>query len=140
MTFWRYVGDGALHGSLAQYDRDIVRELGNTDLSGAWALQQPTAAATSLHVVEIQSVAGGTSVSTEGIPPSGPKARWSFFLQREGGEWKIVYDTFTAAALGNYVQTQVQRRIDPVAEEPSPEALAAADRAVARFRAVALEP
>jgi hypothetical protein len=137
-AFWSYLAEGTLPAARDQYDVDVVEAVGDADLGGAWALQQFLTSSNRLHIVDVKPAAGGTSVVAEGIPSSGPKLRWSFFLRPEDGQWKIVYDTFTASALGYFVETEVQRGIDPSPTEPSPEALAAADRAVARYRAAAL--
>ena len=141
-SFWRYLEAGAFPAALDLYQQDVIETIGDSDLGGAWALQQSNASATQLHVVDLDAISRGTLVLAEGIPATGPKSKMSFLLRREDGEdgrWQIVYDTFTASALRYYVQLRTQRRVDPSAKQPSPEALAAADRAVARFREAALE-
>jgi hypothetical protein len=138
LTFWRFVGTGAIPATYQLYDPEVTATLGEADFAGALALQQGTASALTLRVYDIEPVGQGMVVLAETLHEDGPNA-WSFFLRREGLNWQIVYDTFTASALAGFVQQEVQRRIDPDAEKASPEALAAADRAVAKFRQAALD-
>jgi hypothetical protein len=137
LAFWRYVGKGALPAAHGLYDEEVAATVGE-DLAGALAQQQATAAASFLRIYDVESAGGGMVVLAETLPENGPKMQWSFFLKRTEARWRIVYDTFTAAALSYYVQQEVQRRIDPNAKSPSPGALNAADRALAEFRKAAL--
>jgi hypothetical protein len=137
VAYWRYVGTGALPAAYELYD-DRIASVFDDELAGGLALHQATVAATDFRVYEIEETTRGTVVLAESFPDKGPKSQWSFFLRRSGQRWQIIYDTFTANALGYYVQREVQQRIDPDAQKPSREALDAAEGAVARFRKAAL--
>jgi hypothetical protein len=136
--FWRYVAAGALPAALPLYDERITLAVGPATFGGTFDAQQETAATTKLNIVEVESIGRGALVFAELIPTAGAKSQTSFFLRRQQGRWRIVYDTFSARALTAFVQQQEQRRIDPYAKRASPRALRAADGAAARFRAAAL--
>jgi hypothetical protein len=122
------------------YDQRVVTGTGTATFGGTLASQQATASTMAMNVVDVEPIRNGMLIFAELIPPAGPKTQTSFFLKREDGRWRIVYDTFTANALAVFVQQQEQRRIDPNAKRASTQALRAADGIAATFRAVALEP
>ncbi len=138
IDFWRYVGTGALLPAQALYDEEVAAAVGEY-FGAALAAQHPTASGLELHVYDVERTSQGTIVYAEALAGDGNKGQWSFFLRREAGRWRLVYDSFTAGAINFYVQQQVQRRIDPKAKTPSPEALDRAERVVTRFREAALD-
>lgn len=137
-TFWRFLSIGALPGALEQYDERVVREVGIGTFAGMLANQQATLASTRLNPLTIENIAGGKLIVVESLPKVGAKTRYSFFLRKRQGEWRIVYDTLSANGLQSFVQQSVQRGIDPSAERPAARSTKAGDDAVQIYRAVAL--
>ncbi|CAA9491278.1 MAG: hypothetical protein AVDCRST_MAG85-1241 [uncultured Solirubrobacteraceae bacterium] len=138
--YWRFVQDGALPGAISLYAPGVVRTIGAGTFAGMLSQQQQTIATARLNPLYVEAVADGVIVGVESLPPAGAKAKFSYYLRRgPDREWRIIYDTFSAAALQSFVQARVQRSVDPDAKTPSSKAAAAADDIVDRYRTAALE-
>ena len=141
--FWDSMQNGALPLSLSLYEPRVVSAVGIATFAGMLADQRATYAETRLNILRVEDAANGRLVSAEAVPKVGLKTRHSFFLRRAGntgaGRWRILYDTLSAAGIQSFVQTQIQRSVDPAAV-PGRKAIAAGDQAAATYRNASLSP
>jgi hypothetical protein len=139
LQLWRAVQVGNAASAAGFYDQRVLQEFGFGGISGALAQQRShlevlrptniTGSRTPLGyevVVKGQNTVEGTrSDKTEVL---------SFLFRRDGGAWRVTYDTLLGAALPAYVYSLVQERVAPGSNKPSPEAQIAARRIADRYR------
>jgi hypothetical protein len=137
---WRMVQVGGYQTAALQYDKRVLDAFGTRDVVGALAGQQQALSVTTPKLVSTDRTPAGTLVIVNAMSKGGATGRYSFLLGRRGGKWKIRYDTLLGSALPGYVQQRVQRRINPSANEPSPPAEAAGERASVTYRELFAPP
>jgi hypothetical protein len=125
---------GGYQTAALQYDKRVLDAFGTRDVIGALATQQQALSVTTPKVVSTDRTRVGTLVTVNAMTKGGATGRYSFLLGRRGGKWKVRYDTLLGTALPGYVQQQVQRGIDPSANQPSPRAAAARERVSITYR------
>jgi hypothetical protein len=136
LTFLRDVADAAGPAAIAFYDRRVRGRVGEANLLGALDVMTDMTKETLPVVVRRRNTRAGLLVVVRLLQTSQVDQRHAFLLRREGGGWRIVYDSLLAKALGNYLLAT--RSPDPA--RPTPAARAAATRAVSALRLLALEP
>ena len=136
--FFQDLQDGALVSAIGRYEPAVVRAVGVDDFAGMIATRQGVLAGVRLTPFEVEEVAGGEQVKAEGVTPAGDRTRYAFFLREVDGEWRIVYDSFSAFGLVTYVQGRAQRDIDPTVQAPGIRAGRVAEASVERMRRAAL--
>lgn len=134
--FWSYAQQGAVPAVLEAYDPRVVAAVGLDNFAAALASQQGAVAVLKLNILDVQSVAGGRLVLAEALPKLGAKNKYSFFLRREKGRWRIAYDSFMVAALPASVAARVQASARPGSGTAA--GAKAADRVLAAYRVAAL--
>lgn len=75
----------------------------------------------------------GILVTAESKLPGSPPSYAGYLLTKKSGQWLVGYDGLLASQLANTVQARRQRKIDPKATKPSPEAIASGRAAMLRF-------
>jgi hypothetical protein len=117
----------------ALYSGRVTEVLGARQIVDAFESQVPALLPIRVRVVQQKKVDLGQIVVVR-LNLGDRTARYSFILQREGDRWRIVYDTLLADGLRFQGQLQAQRRIAPRAEQPSPQAVEAGNRAARVYR------
>lgn len=138
--YWRSVQREALPLTLSLYARKVVEAVGLANFAGMLAAQRAAVRDVRLNILAIETFGEGRLVMAEALPKTGAKVEHTFFLRRQDDRWRVLYDTLTAAAIGQYVQDQTQRSISAAATRPSTRAVNAGDRALQAYRQSALSP
>lgn len=137
VAYWRSVQRGALPISLSLYATQVVDVVGLANFAGTLAAQRPLIRHSRLNVVHVEYVSNGSLITAEALPTTGPKTEHSFFLRKQEDRWRVLYDTFTATAVQQFVTDQTQRSLN-VKAPPSTPAVRAGDRALTAYRHSAL--
>lgn len=132
--FWTYVQQGAVPAVLDVYDPRSVAGAGLDNFAGTLAGQQQATAGLKLNVVEVQPVARDRIVLTEALPRLGATSKFTFFLRREEGKWRIAYDSFLAVALPASVTARAPAGAKPGTGEK------AANAVLSGYRVAGLTP
>jgi hypothetical protein len=135
----RYVQVGSEAAAATLYHPRAVQTVGLDRLTRSLALRRPTLSGADLRVSLRDQTTAGPLI---GVAASGPggDVEYSFVLRRSRGRWLVIYDSLVGDALGELVQTDVQRSIDPSVTKPSSKAVAAGARAQRRYRRLLASP
>ena len=136
LALWDYLQIGAVPAAVLSYDPSVRRAVGVADLAGALSDQEAEVRLHRPRVVSARRTPAGTLVVLEAKGPE-RRLKYSYFLRRTRGEWRVVYDSLLHSGLKAYVAGRAQNDLTP-APEPSPAARAAGAEAASRFRAVAI--
>ena len=137
VELWRYMKLGALPLALNLYDDGATQSAGVENLAGMLAEQEVNLAGFRPVVTAVEQTGLGPLLTVKAVGGDGRVLTYTYLMSRQGGAWRVRYDTFTHSALRTYVTNRVQNGIKPGAE-PSGRALEAGAVAAERYRLSAL--
>jgi hypothetical protein len=131
LQLWRAVQVGDAASAAGFYDSRVLKAIGFDRVSGALAQQRDQ-----LEVLRPKTISGATTALGVEVVVKGentvagtrePTSHvLSFLLRRSPQGWRVAYDTLLGDALPAYVYSQVQERVAPGSNKPTPEAQIAA--------------
>jgi hypothetical protein len=102
LFFWSQWGSAP--NIVAAYSPAVVGFVGVLNLAGAYAGKRASLLASLPRIINTVPTRLGSTVNVELLRRNLPPERQSFALQREGGRWRIVFDTLLEDGLAAYVQ------------------------------------
>ena len=137
VALWRYMKLGAVPLAFDLYDAKVRRDVGLQDLANTLADQETQLEGFRPVVTAVTQTRQGPLLTLKAVGADGRVLTYVYLFRRGSGSWRVRYDTFTQAALRNYVTTRHQNATKPGAK-PSGSALEAGVQAAERYRLSAL--
>lgn len=133
LRLWQAVQVGDAVSAAGFYDQRVLRAIGFTRIGGALSQQrsrlevlQPTILSRNRTALGVEIVVKGKNM-VRGTRGSSVEVL-SFLVRRSSEGWRVAYDTLLGEALPAYVYSEVQERVSPGSNKPSPKAQIAARR------------
>ena len=132
LKYWSDMQYGALDEAIVAYHPELRDAIGVAELADALRTAMPLYQQTRPEEVTVRRTEGGVALVRYIAPTlrSNPQpVPLSATMQRQGGEWRIVYNAALNDELRVAAQNAVQLEVKPGATAPDPRAVAAGERA-----------
>jgi hypothetical protein len=132
LTFMRHLQLRLTPLAIDQYDARVVEAVGEDEIIDALDAQLSALRTATVSGIERESTSEAILVTLDLRFEDGRTGSYAFLLRRSQRRWRIAYDTMLADALAWRAQQEVQQASGT--SEATPQAIRAAQRAVARYR------
>ncbi|MDX6664218.1 MAG: hypothetical protein QOG68_424, partial [Solirubrobacteraceae bacterium] len=111
MQFWFYVQWGVAPEAAQTYGAQYAAIPGRQVIEGALAENRAAYEHDVPKVMDVKAVPNGSLITVSFASPGEARTDDSFIFGKEGGTWKIVYDTLLLQTVPNYVIEQAMLRL-----------------------------
>lgn len=105
LELWNDLKTGAVPVAVLAYHPDVTDSVGASPLAAALAALQGTVAPYEARIIDIEPTRVGSLVLVRAVAKNAPAVEHAYVLRREGGRWRVAYDTL----VGRNIEALVAR-------------------------------
>lgn len=137
LELWSDLKTGAVPVAVLAYHPDVTDSVGASPLAAALAALQGTVAPYEARIIDLEATRVGSLVLVRAVAKNAPAIEHAYLLRREGGRWRVAYDTLVGRNIEALVARE-QAALEGNVERPSRRARRAGAEAAQQFREAGL--